>query len=348
VLAITIADLRHRLRQFLIAVVGAGVVFALALLLTGMAAGFSREIERTVASAQADSWLVPDGASGPFTSALAIPGDTVREVADLDGVEHADGMVISLQSVTKPAGDRERVMMIGTNATGGLHPTDGRSARTAYEAVVDRRLDLSVGDSFVLGERTFAVVGVVDGMTLYGGSPDAWISLGAAQAVLFGGQDLVTTVAVRGEPDSVPSGLTSMTPKQVETDSLGPMKDAVSSVDNSRLLMWLIAVIIVAALVYVSALQRTRDFAVMKAVGASTWNLFVGVAVQAVLITLAAAVFAVSTAWIFRPAYTVPVEVPTSAYLALPVVAVVVGVLASLIALRRAVTVDPALAFGGG
>ena len=112
--------------------------------------------------------------------------------------------------------------------------------------------------------------------------------------------------------------------------------------------MWLIAVIIVAALVYVSALQRTRDFAVMKAVGASTWQLFLGVAIQAVLIALGAALFAVSTAWVFRPAYTVPVEVPANAYLLLPFVAVVVGVLASLVALRRAVTVDPALAFGSG
>jgi putative ABC transport system permease protein len=348
VLAITIADLRHRLRQFLIAVVGAGVVFALALLLTGMAAGFSREIERTVASAGADAWLVPDGASGPFTSTLAMSGSTVAEAADVDGVDHADGMAISLQTVAKPTGDRERVMMIGTDATDGVEPAEGRSVRTAYEAVVDRRLDLAVGDSFVLGGRTFAVVGVVDGMTLFGGSPDAFVSLAAAQAVLFEGQDLVTAVAVRGTPGSVPSGLRSMTPKQVEADSLGPMKDAVKSVDNSRFLMWFIAVIIVAALVYVSALQRTRDFAVMKAVGASTWHLFLGVAIQAVLITLAAAVFAVSTAWIFRPAYTVPVEVPVDAYLLLPVVAVAVGVLASLVALRRAVTVDPALAFGGG
>jgi len=348
VLAITIADLRHRLRQFLIAVVGAGVVFALALLLTGMAEGFSREIDRTVGSAGADTWLVPDGATGPFTSTLAMPGDTVGRVAGLDGVRQADGMVISLQTVVKAAGSPERVVMIGTDATDGVEPADGRTVRAADEAVVDRRLDLSVGDSFMLGGRSFAVVGVVDGMTLYGGSPDAWISLAAAQSVLFEGQDLVTAVAVRGTPGAVPAGLTAMTPHQVQADSLGPMKDAVSSVDNSRLLMWLIAVIIVAALVYVSALQRTRDFAVMKAVGASTWHLFLGVAVQAVLITLAAAVFAVSTAWIFRPAYTVPVEVPTSAYLLLPVVAVVVGVLSSLVALRRAVTVDPALAFGAG
>ena len=49
--------------------------------------------------------------------------------------------------------------------------------------------------------------------------------------------------------------------------------------------MWAVATIIVAALIYVSALQRTRDFAVLKAVGASSMSLFVGVAIQAVLVT---------------------------------------------------------------
>jgi putative ABC transport system permease protein len=347
VLAITIADLRHRLRQFLIAVVGAGVVFALALLLTGMTEGFYNEIHRTVVSSRADTWLVPKGASGPFTSFIPMPANTVEQSARLDGVDHTEGMAMALQTAGKPGGDRERVMMIGTNALDGVHPTDGRLARTAHEAVVDRRLDLSVGDSFVIGGRTFAVVGVVDGMTMLGGTAEAWVNLRAAQAVLFGKQRLVTAIAVRGAPSAVPAGLTSMKPAQVEKDSLGPMRDAVSSVDNTRLLMWMVAVIIVAALVYVSALQRTRDFAVMKAVGASTRHLFVGVAVQAVLITLAAAAFAMSTSWIFRPLYSVPIEVPASAYLVLPVVAVVVGVLASLVALRRAVTVDPALAFGG-
>jgi putative ABC transport system permease protein len=348
VLAITIADLRHRLRQFLIAVVGAGVVFALALLLTGMTEGFYNEINRTVASSRADTWLVPKGASGPFTSFIPMPANTVKRVARLDGVDHAEGMAISLQTAGKPGGDRERIMMIGTNAPEGVKLAEGRQARTAHEAVVDRRLDLSVGDSFALGARTFAVVGVADGMTMLGGTPEAWVNLRAAQAVLFGKQRLVTAIAVRGQPAAVPAVLTEMTPAHVEADSLGPMRDAVSSVDNTRLLMWMVAVIIVAALVYVSALQRTRDFAVMKAVGASTRHLFLGVAIQAVLITLAAALFAMSTAWIFRPLYSVPVEVPADAFLLLPVVAVAVGVLASLVALRRAVTVDPALAFGAG
>jgi putative ABC transport system permease protein len=42
-----------------------------------------------------------------------------------------------------------------------------------------------------------------------------------------------------------------------------------------------------------------------------------------------------------------PVDYPTSAYISLPLSAIVVGLLASLIALRRAVGADPAKAFAG-
>jgi putative ABC transport system permease protein len=256
--------------------------------------------------------------------------------------------VISLQSADRGEAGLFRIMMIGADvkSPGQVSPAEGRAVRGPHEAVVDRRLSLEVGQVFALGGRRFKVVGVVDGLTVLGGVPDVWISLPAAQSVLFGGRRLVTTIAVQGEPEALPAGLTSMSSAAVVKESLGPMKDAVVSVNNTRYLMWGVAVIIVAALVYVSALQRTRDFAVMKAVGASSRLLFVGVATQAVLVTLGAALFAVSTAWIFRPLYKVPVEVPGTAYLVLLVVAVGVGVASSLVALRRAVNVDPALAFG--
>jgi putative ABC transport system permease protein len=42
-----------------------------------------------------------------------------------------------------------------------------------------------------------------------------------------------------------------------------------------------------------------------------------------------------------------PAEISAGSYVLLPIVAVVVGLLASLAGLRRAVGVDPALAFGG-
>lgn len=349
-LAITIADLRFRLRQFLIAVVGAGVVFAMALLLTGMVNGFHNEIDRTVASADAEAWVLQDGTSGPFTSVTGMPESTVAKVRRSPGIESATGLVISLQTADRGQSGLRRVMMIGVPPGGAaqVEPDEGRQVRTPREAVVDRRLGVDLTETFTVAGRRFTVVGLVEGLTMLGGTPDIWVGLRSAQELLFRGQRLVTTVVVTGTPQKLPKGLIAMSNPRVEDDSFGPMRDAVDSINNTRFLMWLVATIIVAALVYVSALQRTRDFAVMKAVGASSRLLFLGLALQAVVVTLAAAVLAEFASWVMRPLITVPVEVPFSAYLWLPIVAVAVGLLSSLVALRRAINVDPALAFGAG
>jgi putative ABC transport system permease protein len=349
VLAITLADLRMRFRQFLIAVVGAGLVFSIALLLTGMVSGFDNEIDRTVGSAHADGWVLPKGTSGPFTSVRGMPQSTVRALAADKGVADASGLVISLQTVLTDESAPVRAMLIGAGVgrPGQVSPDTGSPVRRHNEAVVDARVGLDLGETFVLAGREFKVVGLVEGMTMLGGTPDVWITLRAAQQALFRGQKLVTTVVVKGAPSALPKGLVLMTGAQVEKDSLGPMKDAVSSINNTRYLMWAVAAVIVAALIYVSALQRARDFAVLKAVGASSMSLFLGLAIQAVAVTLAAATFAVAASRFMLPLYTVPVEVPGSAYLLMPVIAVAVGVLSSLVVLRQAVKADPALAFGG-
>src|ERR1044072_1198994 len=93
-LTITFRDLIYRYRQFLIAVVGAGVVFAMALLLTGLAKSCRVEVDNTVDAVGAESWVLPDGSTGPFTSFGALPETTVDDVAAMDGVAEADGMAI--------------------------------------------------------------------------------------------------------------------------------------------------------------------------------------------------------------------------------------------------------------
>ena len=60
---ITIQDLRFRARQFLIAVVGAGLVFAMTLLLSGLAAGFHVEVIQTVEGLGAQSWAIGAGSA---------------------------------------------------------------------------------------------------------------------------------------------------------------------------------------------------------------------------------------------------------------------------------------------
>ena len=69
--------------------------------------------------------------------------------------------------------------------------------------------------------------------------------------------------------------------------------------------------------------------------------------VQTKLLAAFLAIAALLIAWLLTPAMPMRIEVSPSDYIALPIVAIAVGLLASLFGLRRAVTVDPAMAFGG-
>src|SRR6516225_5535298 len=88
-LGATFADLRYRYRQFIIAVVGAGVVLGMALLLSGMAAGFRVEIDRTVGAVGADRWVMSATAQGRFTAVSLFPEADAAIVAQTPGVSAA-------------------------------------------------------------------------------------------------------------------------------------------------------------------------------------------------------------------------------------------------------------------
>jgi putative ABC transport system permease protein len=345
-LVITFRDLLYRYRQFLIAVIGAGVVFAMALLLTGLANSFRVEVERTVASVGADAWVLPDGSTGPFTTFGALPMDTVDEVVAMAGVEEADPMVI-VPTTTTIDGEVRSLRLLG-HRLGGLgtpEVVDGRSARENGEIVVDDRLGVDVGERVDLAGTELTVVGVAHGLTLLGGIPNVYGSIDDVQDVAFQGAPLITTVVTTGTPTEPTTDLAILTSEQVEEDTIHAMTDAVASIENSRTLMWVVAAIIVAALMYVSSLERLRDFAVLKSLGSSSRLLFFGVAVQAVTITLLAAAFALVASQVLKPMFPLPIVMPSSAFIVLPVIAVVVGLLSSLVALRRAIAVDPSSAF---
>ena len=112
-------------------------------------------------------------------------------------------------------------------------------------------------------------------------------------------------------------------------------------------LLWVVAALIVGSVIYLSALERTRDFAVLKAVGVVDASVLAGLCLQAVIVAVVAAVLGGLLSLVLGPLFPMRVVVPTSAFLLLPVIGVLIGLLASAAGMRRAVTIDPALAFGG-
>jgi putative ABC transport system permease protein len=347
VLVAALRDLQWRRRRFLITVLGTALVFAMTLLLAGLSAAFDNEVDRTLTTTGADEFAISAGATGPFNSSAVLPEGALATVRDTPGVQEADPFVAI--GATIPGDTPKHVMMIGTvpGGVGSPEVDDGRAPRTAGEVAVGDRLGKDIGDRFTMGERQLEVVGTIDGSSLFGGMPNVWLTMDDVQALTFGGAPLYTAVAIRGHATETPEGLKVASLSETTTDLLQSLGSGQQTIDFLAILLWIIAACIVGSVIYLSALERVRDFAVFKATGTSTPALASGLALQAVIVSLVAALFGAVFALLLAPNFPMPAEIPASSFVVLPVVAIIVGALASLAGLRRAVTVSPALAFGG-
>jgi putative ABC transport system permease protein len=275
----------------------------------------------------------------------AASADQIRSVP---GVRRADPVLLIPQTILK--GSDEKNLLVVGHRIGGLGeppPKEGRRARARGEVVADTKLGFDLGETFEVRGRRLITVGLVSELTTGGGNPTVYLPIEDLQDLAFNGTPLAKAVVITGTPRALPRDFKVISLGEVRDDMLHPLRSAESAINNTRLLMWLVAASIVGAVMYMSALERVRDFAVLKAVGATTRTLVLSLVVEAVIACLVAAGLAVAFAYLLLPLFPLPITYTTSSYLLLPVVAVIVGTLASLAGVRRAVRTDPATAFAG-
>jgi putative ABC transport system permease protein len=344
---LTLRDLQFRAVRFGIAIVGTALVFAMVLLMAGLSAQFRNEPRTTVEGIGGDRWVIPEGVTGAFTSGAQVPASLADDLKDA-GADAAD--LVAIVRHTAETKDETKDVLLFGHRLGGLGTPDltsGAQASGSGELVASKESNLVVGETTKIGGKEFKVAGLTENRTMFGGTPLLFMDLGDVQKLVYQGQDVGTAVVVRGNVSSVPSGFEAKTVEQTWKDALRPLEKPVGAIDVVQILLWLVAATIIGAVVYLSALERRRDFAVLKAVGASSRGLLGGLATQSVLIALVAAVVATGIQLVLVPFFPIPVQVPARAYIQLPILALFAGALASLGGLRKAVNVDPAVAFSG-
>ena len=127
-------DLQWRKRRFVIAIVGTGLVFAMTLVLTGLANGFGVEANRTVDALGLPNYLVKSGAPGPFLGSSPFPATEVQRVGRLPGVQTAVPLVYG--SATMPdRGSARNVNVFGAPERGPGMPvlSEGRAPLSARD-----------------------------------------------------------------------------------------------------------------------------------------------------------------------------------------------------------------------
>ncbi len=344
VLLLTARDLQMRATRFASAIIGTAVVFTMLFLMTGLNEQFKREPIEAVDALGANSWLLREGATGAFTSAETLPAALADRLKGVD----ATPLVIGRNSIS--SGELPIDIVIIGFAEGQLGEPDlidGRLPEKPGEIVLDESGDIGNGTAVDIGSSSYTVVGHTEDTTLLAGMPLAFMHVEDAQALLFEGRPLATSILMSAPPDRVPKGFAVLDDEAIVADATRPLDGATSSVNLIRVLLWFVAAMIIGTLTYLSALDRRRDVAVLKAVGGGTGQLGTSIALQGVLVAIVAAAVATALQAVLVPVFPMKLVIPGSAYFQLPLIAVLVALLAGAAGLRKAVKTDPALAFSG-
>jgi len=340
-------DLQWRLRRFVVAAVGTAMVFALTLVLAGLTHGFRVEAEHVVDSLGIDSYLIQTAAVGPFMGSSRFPQKEAGDVARISGVEAALPVVYG-NTILQDGESPQNVNIYGVPRAAMPPVTEGRTPTEPNEVAMSTTLKRAVGDEVELGGAgKLRIVGLVEKSTTLAGQPNAFLTVRGAQRLMYSGQPVASAIGLRGTPADVPEGYRVVDRDAAVDDMVRPLAGAQMALSYMSVLLWGVAALIVGSLIYLSALERTRDFAVFKALGVTTAMVLAGLALQSVVVAMAAAVLGGVLAVAIGPAFPMLVAVTASSFALLMLTAVGIGLLASLAGVRHAVAVDPVQAFGG-
>jgi putative ABC transport system permease protein len=343
---ISLRDLQYRLRRFLIAIAVTALVFGIAVAIDGIKQTLQREPADLVASFHADRWVVRAGSAGPFTTTALLPESTVQALRATPGVRSEEPLVTGRSTVL--TGTRNNVNLVGYDLRRGGPPIiEGRAPLTPSEAVIGSGINVGIGEQLSTTSGQFRVVGKVQGMRYNGGASTIFLTVKGAQRVGVAGQPLIMGVAVTGQPRRLPPGLSEASNATSVNDLRLTIKNATKTIDFVALLSWLIAAGVISAIVYLTAIERTRDFAVLRATGSPDRRIVGALMIQSLIVAIIAAALSVPLALVLRNGMPMPVTLSGGSVVKILLVGVVVGVVASLAAVRRALTTDPAVAFGG-
>lgn len=294
--------------------------------------------------------------------------DQLQRIEQTRGVKRVSGLGISPVNAEGPGSDEPGsdepvgVAVVGYERAGnGVGPP-----LSSGQAYADRRLaeeGVELGDELLVGrgDEPVAIAEWVSDTafqlqpTLWV-APATWRSITAASAP--GGsppffQVAAVDLAAGAEPDAVAARIDA--PGDTETVTRQEAVLALPGVEQQRTTLqgvigvaFVVAGLVVALFFVLLTLERTRLYAVLKALGTATPRLFAGLAVQAVVITVGA--FAAGAAAAAGLLALVPAGVPVVVLLGRVAVIggglVATALVGSAVSLRRVARIEPAEAIG--
>jgi putative ABC transport system permease protein len=321
-----------------------------------------------ITAQRGDVIVYSDGSEQSFLRSR-IDADARAAVEAVPGVTSVGGLgVVQLGARVPGKGPRDLVdtALFGYETAPRGVPADPPAAG---EVIADRSLEdrgVELGMEILLGpaRSPVTIVGWTDD-TNYLGQGSLWGSLDTWRTVLSANRPdevlpatTVQSLVVSGDGDAQAlgdaiddaTGVTDTLPVQAAADALPGVQEQRATFAQIINTIVFIALIVVALFFVLLTVERTGLYGVLKAIGANSRTLFVGVMVQAVIVTLVASVLAAAIALAmdaFIPAGAFPFEIGAGRIVTSAVTLLVASVIGCVFSLRRVLKIDPASAIGG-
>jgi putative ABC transport system permease protein len=322
--------------------------------------------------------------------AAPLPAATVGKVRAVPGVAAATG-VVSVDGARVIGADGKVLTSAGPPRLGGnwtgtddlVELRAGRGPQQPDEIVVNalvaKQAGLAVGDRVGVltrqPKKEFTLVGVFGysgGRDTLGGVQEVMFTEPVAQQLMLGGTGVFSSITVRAADGTTPETLRDRigaalggdyvvrTGDQLATDSAAGLQEGLGFFTNLLLgfagVALFVGVFLILNTFSIIVAQRTRELALMRAMGASRRQVITSVLVEAVVIGLLAAVLGLAAgvgagaglAYLFARfgggLDLAPVGVPPAAVVSAFVVGVLVTVVAAVLPALRASRIPPVAA----
>lgn len=381
---LAIRDIRFAKGRFALMGGVVALVTLLLVLLSGLTAGLGDQSTSAIGKLGAGSGGGTGAASRPVDSIVFGARGTNQPTASftesevtaaqvdswkrVPGVASAEALGISQSRLQGGDGGTTNVAVFGVAEDGLLAPSPVRAGSVVIGATVAADLSLDVGDTATVGGTELTVAAVVDDQW-YSHTGVVWTALptwsevahlapaaGSAPGSTPGSTPGATVVAVTYQDGAVVDeeaanavARTVSTSRTGSFQALGSFKSENGSLMLMQAFLYGISALVIVAFLTVWTVQRTRDIAVLKAMGASGGYVLRDAMAQAAIVLLAGAGLggALGILGGFAAAQAAPFLV-TPATSLLPVLGIVaLGMAGAALAVRGVTTVDPLIALGG-
>jgi putative ABC transport system permease protein len=279
---------------FIVTVAGVAATVSLLLFLFAVHAGVKDGSTRYVRTAGVDVWISQKGSDNILKSSSFLPASLADRVRSVEGVEAASPLVRILSKAEIRGRLSSTLFLFGFDPVTRLGAPEGSPLLARGEIVLDeafaRKYTLQAGDTILIQRKRFRIAGLSEGTnTLVSQFGFVRFDDGVE---LSGLRDTASFIVVRGKSAAK---IREALPEFAVHEADDFVRHHEEEMENGVLPVFAAAAvfgaavggILVALMLYTSALERREDYATLKALGAGQRVLLRLVVVQALLVTLA-------------------------------------------------------------